>query len=364
MRTLYKYDSKGNLRTWKLEVQDNKYRTIAGLADGKQTISAWTVAEPKNVGRANETSGAEQANLEAAAAYTHKLTREYHETPEAAKGGAHYFKPMLAEKYSGFPLWEQSYAQPKLDGMRCIATKNGLFSRQGKPILSCPHIEKALEETFEANPDLILDGELYNHDLKDDFPRLMSLCRKQDPTAEELAETEKLVQYHIYDCPSHEGNFRNRYLALEALWVDVPTPWGKVLALVETVMMTSYEAFNSFHGICVGKGYEGSMLRLDKPYEQKRSRSLLKRKDFITEEFPVMRLEEGTGNWANVIKSVVCIANNGKEFGAGLKGTYDYAKSLNGRSFETATVRYFELTPDGVPRFGIVIDLHEGERVD
>ena len=106
------------------------------------------------------------------------------------------------------------------------------------------------------------------------------------------------------------------------------------------------------------------MLRLNKPYEQKRSKSLLKRKDFITEEFPVESLEQGTGNWANVIKSVVCRAKNGKTFGSGLKGTHEYAKSLMGKSFKFATVRYFELTPDGVPRFGIVVDLHENERKD
>ena len=106
------------------------------------------------------------------------------------------------------------------------------------------------------------------------------------------------------------------------------------------------------------------MLRLDKPYEQKRSKHLLKRKDFLDDEFEVVRLEEGQGNWAGVIKSVVCRAKNGKEFGSGLKGTHDYAKSLVGRDFRTAKIRYFELTPDGVPRFGICLALYEGERND
>jgi DNA ligase 1 len=362
MRTLYKYDTKGKLRIWKMEIQGDKYRTIAGLADGKQTTSAWTVAEPKNVGRANETTGEQQALAEVEAAYTHKLTREYHETPEAASGGAHYYKPMLAEKYNGFPLWQPSYAQPKLDGMRCIATKDGLFSRQGKPIVSCPHIVKALEETFYENPDLVLDGELYNHDLKDDFPRLMSLCRKEKPDADELAETEELVEYHIYDAPSVSDNFGKRSAHIQELACEYE--WHPCIEVVVTWALIDVAGFNALHGEWIAAGYEGSILRLDKSYEQKRSKNLLKRKDFITKEFAVARLEQGTGNWANVIKSVVCIAENGKEFGSGLKGSHAYAKSLMGKTFKTATVRYFELTPDGVPRFGIVVDLHEGERVD
>src|SRR3546814_10690811 len=103
--------------------------------------------------------------------------REYHERVEDIGGGAHFFKPMLAEKYDAF---EPGFAQPKLDGVRCIATKDGLFSRQGKPITSCPHISTALTPLFEHTPSLVLDGALYNHDLTDNFnedrksPRLNS----------------------------------------------------------------------------------------------------------------------------------------------------------------------------------------------
>src|SRR3546814_5944064 len=92
--------------------------------------------------------------------------REYHERVEDIGGGAHFFKPMLAEKYDAF---EPGFAQPKLDGVRCIATKDGLFSRQGKPITSCPHISTALTPLFEPTTSLELDGELYNHDLKEHF---------------------------------------------------------------------------------------------------------------------------------------------------------------------------------------------------
>src|SRR3546814_5619389 len=91
-----------------------------------------------------------------------------------------------------------------LDGVRCIATKDGLFSRQGKPITSCPHISTALTPLFEHTPSLVLDGELYNHDLKDNFNEIISLVRKQKLTPEQFAETAKVVQYHVYDLPRYE----------------------------------------------------------------------------------------------------------------------------------------------------------------
>lgn len=365
---IYKYDTKGNLRVWRMEIDGARYRTVAGLDGGNLVESEWTTAKPKNVGRANETTAEEQAKLEVASKYEHKLSREYSKTPEEAKSGAHFFKPMLAKTYSGMPLWQNLYAQPKLDGMRCIATKAGLFSRQGKPILGCPHIHEALKPLFDESPDLILDGELYNHELKDDFPRLMSLCKKQSPNEAELQESAKLVQYWIYDCPSkadYKFSTRMTYAASQLKKINnqciVPTP----TVLIDTDdAREGLEMWNEFHGKTVGAGFEGSMLRLDKPYEQKRSKFLLKRKDFIDEEFEVVRLEEGEGNWSGAIKSVVCRAKNGQEFGSGLKGSKEYAQSLVGQEFKTAKIRYFELSPDGIPRFGIVLALYEGERDD
>src|SRR5207253_3408210 len=121
--------------------------------------------------------------------------REYHKTVEATDGGAHFFKPMLAQKFEEFV---PGYAQPKLDGVRCIATKDGMFSREGKPIPGAPHIFEALQPLFASNPTAILDGELYNHDHKDDFNAIISLVKKANPSPERLAQIRAEVQYHVY----------------------------------------------------------------------------------------------------------------------------------------------------------------------
>jgi hypothetical protein len=63
--TLYKYDSRGLVQEWTIEVQGNKFWTIEGVKGGKLTKSEPTVCVGKNIGRSNETTPAEQAIREA-----------------------------------------------------------------------------------------------------------------------------------------------------------------------------------------------------------------------------------------------------------------------------------------------------------
>ena len=125
-------------------------------------------------------------------------------------------KPMLAHKFdeARIDFKDFTYMQPKLDGVRCLFTKDGAFSRTGKQFMNVRHIEESLKDYFEQNPAMVLDGELYNHDLKDDFEKIISLVRKQKPTDEDRLEASKLTQYHVYDytniCMNNTVNYRYR----------------------------------------------------------------------------------------------------------------------------------------------------------
>lgn len=374
---IYKRDTKGNLRVWFMEQDSARYRTTAGIDGGALVTAEWTEAKPTNVGRANERDAVAQAAFEIWAAYEHKLTREYHETIEACEGGAHYFKPMLAQEFTP-DKFAPGFAQPKLDGMRCIATADGLFSRQGKPINSCPHIEEALKPLFDSNPDLILDGELYNHDLKDDFGKLMSMVKKASPTPEQAKTISETIEYHVYDCPSAKGDFRNRVNAMVTTFaahrmisrggdgvVHQPTP----IKTVATKALDTLEAFDEFHIGCIANGYEGSIYRLNKDYDQKRSKSLLKRKDFDDAEFEVVEIQEGEGNWSGAAKRVICWLpdadksaghNKSNTFEAGIRGTYDRGVELLTEKHHIVTIRFFGLTDTAIPkpRFGVATKFH------
>ena len=199
---IFKRDTTGRIRTWQYQVEGGSWRTISGLQDGEKVITGWTICKPKSQDTAEE-----QALFEARAEHQKKLDRDYRATIEDVdRPRDSVVKPMLAHKFDGWvDGWREVYSQPKLDGIRCIATINGLWSRQGKPFVSCPHIVESLKPLFEKCPTLILDGELYNHALKEDFNSITSSVKKLKPTEEDLRECADKIQYHVYDMPSHDG---------------------------------------------------------------------------------------------------------------------------------------------------------------
>lgn len=356
--TLYKLDSTGRLRTWKMQLtSEGHYRTLSGLADGKQAESGWTVPTP-----ASKPTIKEQGEFEVRSQVRHQLDREYHDNPNTVSQPK-MIEPMLAKTYDKWP--GAGHAQPKLDGIRCIMTAEGMFSRQGQPITAVPHLHAAAAPLFAEKPDLILDGELYNHDLRDDFGAISSIVRKKNPTADELILAERVMQYHVYDMVDTTQNFSDRSLDVAQMLHDLDCPWLVVVPTIECRDAAEADAAYAEH---IGLGYEGGIYRLDKPYEiGRRSKFLLKRKQFITREYPLLRLEEGNGNWAGAVKRAVLRNDDGSEFGAGLRGSYDKLKALLGTPIEEraeATLRYFQLTPDGVPRFPVVIDIHFEGRKD
>lgn len=362
---IFKRDTKGKIRTWQVEVgytSDNHagYRVISGIEYGNLVTSEWKLTEPKNVGRSNETSAREQAIAEAESARTNKLERGYFTSLESVDT-FDKFKPMLAHKYEDVSLTFPVFSQPKLDGIRCIARKDGLWTRQGKEIVSVPHISKALEDFFTANPTAILDGELYNHELKDDFNKITSVVRKTKPTALDLEESERLAQYHIYDMGSCQGvfDFRDRKLQALDIWKH------DCIRLVPTSDVPDQEALDSLYGQYLESGYEGQMVRTNDKYENKRSKTLLKRKEFLTDEFKVVEMLEGKGNWSGYVKRFVLELPDGTQFGAGVRGSQEVLKNLLGEATpQWATLRYFTPTPDGIPRFPVVVDWGYGERQD
>ena len=188
---LFSRATTGNLLEWWIEQDGEKYRTVSGTIEGGKVVSSWTVAISKNVGKTNETSPEEQATLEIEAKYTKQLKSGYSKSIEEVDKNS-FFQPMLAHKYEDYQDeidWERGVLiSPKLDGLRCIITKNGMFSRNGNPILSCPHIFEAIKPIFKDHPEYIFDGEIYCHKLKHNFNKIISLARKTKPTQEDFDE--------------------------------------------------------------------------------------------------------------------------------------------------------------------------------
>ena len=254
------------------------------------------------------------------------------------------FKPMLAHVYTDQNQidWGQPvYMQPKLDGVRCIFTKDGAFSRTGKRFMNVKHIEEELQDLFKDKPWLILDGELYNHRLKDDFEKIISLVRKQKPTDEDRSEARRLTQYHVYDYVDGSSfDYKKRQDNLTCSDMYCPS-----IHYTETIRVATPAMIKVLHQRFLDKGYEGSIIRLNGEYEQKRSKNLLKVKDFSDSEAEITGFVEGKGKRLGTIGKFIAVDSQGMQFGMPVMDKFKYLQD-NFKEMQTwigkiATFTYF-----------------------
>ena len=103
-------------------------------------------------------------------------------------------------------------------------------------------------------------------------------------------------------------------------------------------------------------GYEGAMVRIkDGLYENKRSKNLIKWKEFIDEEFKILDFLEGDGNRSGLAARATMELRNGRTFSAGIIGNLDYCRQLliekDQHIGKLGTIIFQNYTPDGKPRF-------------
>lgn len=359
--TLYKrQESLNKIQEYSLEVVGNHYRSTSGYTDGAKTTSEWTYCGGKNVSRSNETTDVQQALLEAQAKWKKKIDKGYF-TDIKKIDTSELFKPMLANKWEDYKdsIQYPIYSQPKLDGVRCIVKEDGMYTRTGKDIDSAPHIFAALAPLFANDPDLIFDGELYADKYANDFNAIVSLVKKTKPTAQDLVDSAKVIEYHIYDLPSNAGIFTERYKELHK--IKLPS----CCVIVETNLVETEKDALTLYGNYVASGYEGQMLRTDTKYENKRTKALLKDKSFTDSEYKIIGVVEGGGNLVGKVGALLFANPTGKEFTASVNGGWDYLEELWHDKKRLigleATVKYFNITPDGVPRFPKVTAIRDYE---
>jgi ATP-dependent DNA ligase len=358
---LYQRAANQKINTFEVEVQGKCFRTITGFEDGIKTESAWTCCEPKNQGKKNSTTAEEQAKKEAEALHRKKLELGFFEDINDIDKST-LFKPMLACDFNDYKdrIAYPVYVQPKLDGIRCIVRKDGMWSRNGKRIISAPHIYENIKHLFKINPDLVLDGELYIHSSKNDFNTICSLVKKTKPTEQDLKQSAQLIEYWIYDVPSLKGRYDVRKINLYQYYHI-----SKV-KIITTLLANNEDEVKKYYGQFVNDGFEGIMVRINEGnYENKRSKNLLKYKTFFDNEYTILEVHEGKGRLQNKVGQMLFKTEEGKEFYSTVNGTEEYLTELWNQKTnligQQATIKYFELTEDGVPRFPKVIAIRNYE---
>lgn len=360
--TLYKRDSKGRAQEWSIFVQGNSFWAEYGLCEGKKQADVPTICKGKNIGRANETTPEQQALLEAESKINKQKDKGY---SESVGGSGLKFTPMLSHEFGkhGHKLPESVAVSPKLDGLRLFITKDGAFSRNGKLIVSAKYIQEELAQNFQENPNWVIDGEIYNHLFKDDFNKIVSLAKKSVRISDEdWFEISEFLEFHVFDVFDSENpqkSFVERNHLIEKICEE-----KQRIKKVSQFFIQKYQ-IDEYHEKFLEGGYEGIMVRdPSSPYQQKRSYFLQKYKNFQDDEFKILDVEEGRGNWTGKAMKLIC-EKDGKTFEAVPKGNEEYRKNLlldkEKIRGKFATVKYQNLTPDGVPRFGIALAIRDYE---
>ena len=270
-------------------------------------------------------------------------------------------KPMLAYPVSDKPIdyTKPTFIQPKLDGVRCLIQYERhtqpredvvvAYSRTGKVWKNIDHILSSLRPFFQKYPDVILDGELYNHDLRDDFEKIISLVRKQKPTDEDRSEARRLVQFHCYDIVDETLPFSTRdKFILHAVYNNY-----NYVKVLPCITVHSHDNAIYQHKINLKAGFEGSILRSDNKYQCKRSHALRKFKDFSDAEATIVGYLDGKGKRTGTLGKFIMMDDNGVEFGCPPGKGYNYKQlatmleNIGDYIGQRATFTFFERTKAG-----------------
>lgn len=377
--TLYKKTSTGAIQQWEIYVAEHPLHAIAiittdfgQVGSNNPQRTSDTITKGKNEGKKNATTFLEQAHAEATAKWEKQQKKGYVTSIEMAEadglsslieGG---IVPMLAHKFAdqAHKIKYPAYVQPKLDGIRCIAIladgEVTLWSRTRKRITGVPHIARKLEQMLVGHDDMILDGELYNHDYKSNFEKIVSFVRQETP-----ADGHEVVQYHVYDMVTTVG-FQDRYAFLGDFFSS-KKEYQDPVRLVETIRVSAEDEIMDYFDAFRKQGYEGAMVRnAESKYVNKRSYDLQKVKEFDDAEFEIFGVEEGRGKLQGHAGAFQCRTADGKLFLAKMSGELSNLK----RYFDDhtlwagkkLTVKYQGLTgANGVPRFPIGVSIRDYE---
>jgi DNA ligase-1 len=293
------------------------------------------------------------------------------------------FEVALAERYEDFKSkvnfsTDSWYASRKLDGVRVITIiEKGevkFFSREGKEFLT---LEKVKEEITKLNfNNVVLDGEMciVDKNEKEDFAAMIKLIRRKDFTVPN-------PRYKLFDMIPLEtfnnlGGQPRLSMRLNQLSKSIPKG-NHILDVVEQRPISIEKELTDFIAEANTKSWEGLILRKDIPYEGKRSKNMLKVKQFLDAEYTIDDVEFGPirvivngKEITETMLAAVKIKHKGNIVSVGSGFTIDdrrkYFKDPSLIKGKTATIQYFEETinEQGLYslRFPVLKHLYENER--
>lgn len=264
-------------------------------------------------------------------------------------------KPQLAKSSNDVAnsvLDKEFFASRKLDGVRCLMLEDqeknvvGSVSRGGgdyDPSTIDIRTDPQLVDFFKAHPGVILDGELYIHGWS--LQKISGTARLK--TYEDRCSH---LQYWIYDIVDLEQNFNERLDLLTDMQIEFEG--NEKIRIVEHEYVEGWTKIKRLHDKYVSEGFEGLVLRKpDKKYAPgKRNSDWIKVKEYKDGEFEIIGIAEGLRD------EDMCFTlktKHGAEFKAKPIGDrelkMDYLENWPLLVGKMATVKYFDISKDGIP---------------
>lgn len=357
-----------NFNNFKLLYSDLKLYiyTDYGVINGKITKTEPTIIDKgKNINKKNETTILTQGLIYMRNLYLKKIKTGYKISlkEENIIENDHIY-PMALQVYSKNKkhIIYPCYIQPKLDGIRLIAKydKNNndiiLLSRRLNNYTGFDFIKNEIKLLLQDTPDLILDGELYNHNLN--LQNISGIVRseKEDKNKDKL-------KFYIFDCFEKNNNkiFEERLKLLQIkfnLYNNL-----QYLTLVDSILVNNEQQGNELYKNYIDNKYEGIVYKnINAIYEYSnikeiRSYNYLKRKKTYDAEYEIIGYEEGIhGKDKGAIIFIMKTKEN-KEFRAvpnmPLKKRKELYKIANNNfnkfKGKLATISFDEFSEDNIP---------------
>jgi DNA ligase-1 len=240
---------------------------------------------------------------------------------------------LLAHKWEPHVDVTGWWLSEKLDGVRAYWTGERFLSRLGNEFFAPEWFVKTLPETP-------LDGELWVG--RGEFQRTVSIVRRQD-----RSDLWREVSFLVFDAPDHGGVFEERITWVRETLRDGHEHAGSV----DHYACEGLDHLRAELARIEGLGGEGLMARKPKSkYVAGRSHTLLKVKSFSDTEARVVGHVAGRGRHKGRLGAVEAVLADGTRFSVGT-GFSDAERESPPPIGSVITVRYQELSKDGVPRF-------------
>jgi len=239
------------------------------------------------------------------------------------------------------------YALPKLNGLRVCFRDGGLFSYDNKRYSEkvVPHLYKVLSRVYRIY-GRALDGELYRHGWPLQRINAAGAVNRKSP-----GEESHLLKFYVFDVVSSE-HFLKRYRMYRNI---VSSLQSEHVRSVQSIRIETEEEANSVYRNFIKRGYEGAIYRInDCQYEFGRQWHVLKRKDWLDDEFKVIGLNEEidkNGKPKGRMGALVCKTISGKRFSVGTGFSAQEREDYwdNPPIKKKLKVKYLTLSEDGIP---------------